>query len=72
MTLGNRVKQLRIDKGLTQKELAEPSYTHAYVSTIEAGRRQPSDEALRHIAAKLGVAEEELATGRPPDLLSRL
>lgn len=72
MTLGNRVKKLRIDRGLTQKELAEPSYTHAYVSTIEAGRRQPSDEVLRHLAAKLGVAKEELATGRPPDLLSRL
>lgn len=72
MTLGKRVKKLRLDKGLTQKELAEPSYTHAYVSTIEAGRRQPSGEALKHLAAKLGVAEEELATGRPPDLLSRL
>lgn len=72
MTLGNRVRQLRIDKGLTQKELAEPNYTHAYISTIEAGRRQPSEEALRHIAAKLEVAEEELVTGRPPDLMSRL
>ena len=72
MTLGNRVRRLRIDKGLTQKELAEPSYTHAYVSTIEAGRRRPSEDALRHFASKLGVAEEELVTGRPPDLMSRL
>src|SRR6059036_473255 len=32
---------------LFRSNLADPKYTHAYVSTIEAGRRIPSREALR-------------------------
>ncbi len=42
------------------------------MSTIEAGRRQPSREAVEFFAAKLGVGVEELLTGRPPDLEARL
>ncbi len=70
--IGPRLKRLRVARGLTQKELGEPRYTHAYVSTIEAGRRHPSREALEHFAAKLGVDVEELSTGRAPDLEVRL
>lgn len=70
--IGARLKRLRLAKGLTQKELASPSYTHSYVSTIEAGRRQPSRTALEHFAGKLGVGVEELVTGRSPDLVARL
>jgi tetratricopeptide (TPR) repeat protein len=57
---------------MTQKELGEPRYTHAYVSTIEAGRRSPSRDAIEHFAAKLGVGADELLTGRAPDLEARL
>lgn len=71
-SIGARIKRLRQDKGLTQKALAEPDYTHAYISTIEAGKRQPSPEALRHFAEKLGVTADELVTGRTPDLEPRL
>ncbi|MEU3291974.1 tetratricopeptide repeat protein [Streptomyces longwoodensis] len=66
--IGRRVQKLRVDKGLTQRQLAEPTYTPAYVSTLEAGRVRPSDDALRHIAGRLGVDFEELATGRPAHL----
>jgi tetratricopeptide (TPR) repeat protein len=70
--VGTRLRRLRVARGLTQRELGEPRYTHAYVSTIEAGRRRPSREALEHFAEKLGVGVDELATGRPPDLEPRL
>jgi tetratricopeptide (TPR) repeat protein len=70
--IGRRVQQLRTERGLTQKQLAEPAYTPAYVSTLEAGRVRPSEEALRHIAERLGVAYEELATGRPARLATDL
>ncbi|MFD0310452.1 helix-turn-helix domain-containing protein [Streptomyces sp. NPDC059517] len=70
--IGRRVQQLRTERGLTQKQLAEPAYTPAYVSTLEAGRVRPSEEALRHIAERLGVAYEELATGRPAHLATDL
>lgn len=72
MSLGKRLRRMRTDRGLTQKELAEPVYTHAYVSTIEAGRRQPSPAALEHFANKLGVEPNELLTGTPADLPAQL
>jgi tetratricopeptide (TPR) repeat protein len=72
MSLGKRLRRLRTERGLTQKELAEPRYTHAYVSTIEAGRRHPSPAALEHFAAKLGIPSSELLTGTPADLPAQL
>lgn len=70
--IGTRLRRLRVAKGLTQRELAAPRYTHAYVSTIEAGRRKPSRRALEHFASRLGIDVEELETGRPADLEARL
>ncbi|MEV5604680.1 helix-turn-helix domain-containing protein [Streptomyces sp. NPDC052299] len=72
VTIGRRVKRMRKERGLTQRQLAEPEYTAAYVSTLEAGKVRPSEAALRHIADRLGVAEEELATGRPTHLAAEL
>jgi tetratricopeptide (TPR) repeat protein len=71
-TIGRRVHRLRHELGLTQRQLAEPAYTPAYVSTLEAGRVRPSDEALRHLAERLGVTFDELATGRPTHLATDL
>jgi len=48
--VGRRVQRLRVERGLTQRQLAEPTYTPAYVSTLEAGRVRPSDEALKYLA----------------------
>ncbi|WP_330289290.1 helix-turn-helix domain-containing protein [Streptomyces sp. NBC_00576] len=70
--IGRRVQRLRIEQGLTQRQLAEPAYTPAYISTVEAGRVRASDEALRHIAEQLGVAYEELVTGRPAHLATNI
>src|SRR5688572_15903933 len=72
MTVGKRLRRLRQSAGLTQRELALPRYTHAYVSTIEAGRRTPSRAAIEYFADKLSVGVDELLTGRPPDLMARL
>ncbi|HVF53972.1 MAG TPA: tetratricopeptide repeat protein [Actinomycetota bacterium] len=69
---GDRLRKARLDKGLTQRQLAEPDYTHAYVSTIEAGKRQPSDAAIEYFAEKLGMAAIELRTGQPASLPGRL
>jgi transcriptional regulator with XRE-family HTH domain len=62
---GARLRKLRLARGMTQKELAGDRYTHAYVSSIEAGRRMPSRDALDHFAARLDVEVDELLTGRP-------
>jgi tetratricopeptide (TPR) repeat protein len=68
MDVGTRLRRLRLAKGLTQRELGAPRYTHAYVSTIESGKRTPSRSALEHLAGKLGVDVDELLTGRTPGL----
>jgi tetratricopeptide (TPR) repeat protein len=70
--IGTRLRRLRTVRGLTQKELAAPRYTHAFVSSIESGHRRPSQQALEHFASKLGVPVEELATGRPAGIAIRL
>ncbi|MEV5433709.1 helix-turn-helix domain-containing protein [Streptomyces sp. NPDC052701] len=70
--IGRRVQRLRVERGLTQRQLAEPAYTPAYISTLEAGRVRPSDDALRHLAERLGVGFDELATGRPARLPTEL
>lgn len=57
---------------MTQQELAEPHYSAAYISTIEAGRRRPSHEALSHLADRLGTDLDTLMTGRPAGLVSEL
>jgi tetratricopeptide (TPR) repeat protein len=70
--IGRRLRTMRLSQGLTQRQIAEPRYTAAYISTIEAGRRSPSRAAMHHFAKKLGVEVDELLTGRPPNLPARL
>src|SRR3954465_11324422 len=62
-TIGQRLKRLRLDRGMSQRELASPGVSYAYISRIEAGTRQPSVKALRKLAAKLGVTAAYLETG---------
>lgn len=75
-TLGQRIKTRRLEKGLTQRELAEAAgITVPYMSKIEADRETPTDEKLRRIAEELGMNPDELilAAGRlPDDVMERL
>ncbi|GAA1956616.1 helix-turn-helix domain-containing protein [Kitasatospora viridis] len=72
LLIGRRIHALRTERGLTQRALAEPAYTAAYVSTLEAGRVRPSENALRFFAERLGTTAEQLATGRPAHLATDL
>ena len=54
------MRELRREAGLTQAELAGRRYSHAYVSVLEAGRREPSRAAVDYFAQRLGVQAEEL------------
>src|SRR6476646_12081047 len=66
-TIGQRLKRLRLDRHLSQRELAAPGVSYAYISRIEAGTRTPSVKALRRLAAKLGVSADYLETGSDLD-----
>src|SRR5437016_14414981 len=59
-----RLRRLRLDRGMSQRDLAEPGVSYAYISRIEAGQRRPSVKALRKLAPKLEVTVEWLETGR--------
>ena len=63
-SIGKRLKRLRLERGLSQRDLSSPGVSYAYISRIEAGARSPSVKALRMLARKLGVSVEYLETGR--------
>jgi tetratricopeptide (TPR) repeat protein len=62
-TVGQRLRRLRHERGLSQRELASPGVSYAYISRIEAGARRPSVKALRMLARKLEVSADYLETG---------
>jgi transcriptional regulator with XRE-family HTH domain len=62
--VGARLKRLRLQRGLSQRDLSSPGVSYAYISRIEAGARTPSVKALRKLSQKLGVTVEYLETGR--------
>ena len=63
-TIGERLRRLRLERGLSQRSLASRGVSYAYISRIEAGARTPSVKALRVLARRLGVSVEYLETGR--------
>ncbi len=63
--IGARLKRLRLERGMSQRDLSSPGISYAYISRIEAGARAPSVKALRRVAGKLGVTVEHLERGEP-------
>jgi tetratricopeptide (TPR) repeat protein len=61
--LGERVRQLRIARGLTQTKLAAGRFSKEYVSQIERGRVRPNEAALDWLADRLEVPRRFLETG---------
>ncbi|GGU27946.1 helix-turn-helix domain-containing protein [Streptomyces violascens] len=62
--LGQRIRELRVRRGLKQQDLASEEISTSYVSLIESGKRAPSDTVLGTLAVKLGCSTEYLRTGR--------
>lgn len=65
-TLGARIRRLRADRGLQQRQLAEKAdLTPSMVSQIESGRLTPSLHTLGRVAAALGVPIASLFDADP-------
>src|SRR5438094_10573862 len=62
-TIGQRLRRLRLERGFSQRDLAEKGVSYAYISRIEGGARRPSVKVLRMLARKLGVTADYLETG---------
>src|SRR3954451_9129923 len=62
-SMGERVRQLRIARGLTQTELAGERFSKEYVSQIERGKTRPTGETIEWLASRLGVDPSFVETG---------
>jgi transcriptional regulator with XRE-family HTH domain len=69
--VGARIRSLRIERGLSQAQVAEGMLSASYVSLVESGRRQPASSALGHIAERLGVDTGFLRDGIDADVRHR-
>jgi len=57
MNTGKRIKELRLIKNITQKELAEKVGTREnYISDIENGKRKAGEKMLTKIADVFGMS----------------
>jgi transcriptional regulator with XRE-family HTH domain len=63
MTFVENLRRLRIERFLSQRELARRSGLHPVTLTrLEAGAASPSTRSVRALAATLGVEPRELTT----------
>lgn len=68
-TLGDRIRELREQNDLSLRELAAKlGVSASFISDIELGRRNPSDERIRQLARLLGTTLDDLKQfdTRPP------
>ena len=58
--VGNRLKELRLQKGLSQEKFAlEAGLDRTYIASVENGKRNISIVALQKIWQALGIAADE-------------
>lgn len=62
--VGKRLAAAREAAMLSQRDVAFPGCSAAYISRIEHGERTPSLQVLRELADRCGVSETHLAWGR--------
>lgn len=59
--LGKKLRQLRLNKHLSQEKLAEiTGLDRTYVSGLERGKRNPSYLIVRRLSQSLNINEQEL------------
>ena len=64
MTIGEKVKAIRQNKGMTQSELAKGKITRNMLSAIESGKATPSLDTLYFLASALDVPVDYLVSSR--------
>lgn len=66
MTLGEKVRQARKSRSLTQRALAGGDLSESFISMLEHDKVRPSLETLRVIAGRLNVPLSHLLDADPP------
>lgn len=59
---GDRLKQERLQRTLTQAELGGALYSANYISLLESGHREPTDEIIKALAEQLQLSTHTLQT----------
>ncbi len=63
LLVGRNLKRIRVERGLTQEELAERSgFSQQYISDMERGRRNPTIVSLWELAQAIGATPVDLIT----------
>lgn len=69
---GRRLRQLRTERGLTLAALAGDGMSTGYLSRLESGARQPSEQALAHLSDRLGISTAQLVESTASSLAQSL
>jgi tetratricopeptide (TPR) repeat protein len=72
ISMGERLRQLRVSAGMTQSDLAGDRFSKEYVSQIERGKTRPTPETIEWLASRLGVDAGFLANGVSADARGRV
>src|SRR5689334_16943634 len=67
---GQRLRALRLQRGLQQSDLSGPGVSVSYVSMLENGNREPTPRVIAHLAAVLGIEPLELSGPTPANQLA--
>lgn len=72
MLLGEKIKKLRMEKGLSQAQVAGDRITRNMLSQIENGVASPSMKTLEHLSTVLGVSVAYLLSEPSSDLFGHV
>ncbi|GAA4555402.1 helix-turn-helix domain-containing protein [Planotetraspora kaengkrachanensis] len=70
--VGQRIKAIRRQRGLSQAQLAHPELSDSYVSLIESGKRTPTPAVLELLAQKLDCSLTYLVNGVTAEQMQEL
>ena len=68
--LGQRLRQARLARNLTQSEVAASQFSVSYISAVERGQIRPSLGALEKLAQRLQVSVADLLRLDPGEVIS--
>ncbi|TQM01160.1 helix-turn-helix protein [Actinoallomurus bryophytorum] len=71
-SLGERIRNLRLRRNLSQAQLAWPELSDSYVSLIESGKRTPAPSMVALLARKLDCSVAYLTTGVTEEAMTGL
>jgi tetratricopeptide (TPR) repeat protein len=71
MSVGERIRQIRLARGLTQEQLGQGEFSKSYLSAVELGKIEPSIHSLRLLAERLQVSLAYLLSPTSTEMLNQ-